>query len=203
MTITTEQLVELGVAEDTAEEVAESLNEACGKFGIDSELRVAGFISQCAHESRMFTCPEENLNYRADTLQRIWSKHFDEETAAAYAHHPQKIANRAYANRMGNGDEDSGDGWTFHGRGFIQLTGHDNYQAFGDAIGEDVLSAPEEVAKPRLAALSAAWFWHKNGLNRFADAKDVVGLTQHVNGGTVGLKERQALFSKALDIFGE
>lgn len=173
MDITAEKLVAAGLAsEEVAAKVAAALDEACKRFGIDTAPRVAGFLAQCAHESCKFTATEENLRYSATALQKTWPKRFDAATAAAYAKQAQRIANRAYASRMGNGNEASGDGWKFRGRGFIQLTGHDNYKALGVALGEDVLGHADKVAEPRLAALSAAWFWSRNGLNAIADKLD-------------------------------
>lgn len=202
MKITTEQLVKSGLAgPNTAAKVVEALSDACSKFGVNTGLRVAGFLAQCAHESTHFTRTEENLNYSRRGLLQTWPKRFTPELASDCAYKPERIANIAYANRMGNGDEASGDGWRYRGRGFIQLTGHDNYQAFGDAIGEDVVSHPELVAQPRLAALSAAWYWQTHGLNALADAQDIVGMTKRINGGTVGLEERKKLYQQALKVF--
>lgn len=202
MSITAEQLVQAGLASaEVAAKVVDSLNAACQKFGIVSGHQLAGFLSQCSHESERFTHVEENLNYRAQTLIKVWPKNFDDANASSYSHRPDAIANRAYAGHMGNGDEKSGDGWRFHGRGFIQLTGRANYHDFGAAVGEDVVTHPEQVAQPRLAAMSAAWFWHVHGLNALADAKDVVGMTRKINGGILGLDERRRLFEAALVVF--
>lgn len=184
----------------TAESVAESLGSACDRFGIDTPLRLAGFLSQCAHESVGFKVTQENLNYSAQALVRVFPKRFDGRQAIEYQRQPERIANRAYADRMGNGPEASGDGWRFRGRGFIQLTGRTNYAAFGKALDEDVLADPSAVASPRLAALSAAWFWQTHRLNELADAKDVLGMTKRINGGTNGLEERERLYKQAIAV---
>jgi len=164
------------------------------KFQIDSALRLAHFLAQCGHESGGFRLTKENLNYSAKGLMGIFKKYFPTEAAAAaYARQPEKIANKVYGNRMGNGTEASGDGAKFCGRGYIQLTGKDNYTAFGKSIGEDVCANPQVVAE-KYALLSAAWFFNKNGLHKMADggATDAVvtSITKRVNGGTIGLPDR-------------
>jgi putative chitinase len=174
--------------------VIDSIPEVASKFGINTPLRVAHFLAQCGHESGGFRVTSENLNYSAKGLNGIFRKYFPTEaSAAAYARNPQKIANKVYANRMANGNEASGDGFRFRGRGYIQLTGRDNYTQFGKAIGVDIPSNPDLVAS-KYALASAAWFWSKNGLNRLADggATDAVvtSVTRRVNGGTIGLADR-------------
>lgn len=164
------------------------------KFQIDSALRLAHFLAQCGHESGGFRLTKENLNYSAKGLNGIFKKYFPTEAAAAaYARQPEKIANKVYGGRMGNGPESSGDGAKFCGRGYIQLTGKDNYTAFGKSIGEDVCANPQVVAE-KYALLSAAWFFNKNGLHKMADggASDAVvtSITKRVNGGTIGLPDR-------------
>jgi putative chitinase len=164
------------------------------KFEINNSLRLAHFLAQCGHESGGFKLVQENLNYGAKGLRGIFSKYFpDDAKAALYERKPEKIANLVYGGRMGNGPEASGDGWKFHGRGFIQLTGHDNYKAFADSIGEDTLSNPDLIAT-KYPLASAAWFFHKNGLHKLADggATDAVvtSITKRVNGGTIGLEDR-------------
>jgi putative chitinase len=164
------------------------------KFQIDSALRLAHFLAQCGHESGGFRLTKENLNYSAKGLNSIFKKYFPTEVAAAvYARQPEKIANKVYGGRMGNGPEASGDGAKFCGRGYIQLTGKDNYTAFGKSIGEDVCANPQIVAE-KYALLSAAWFFNKNGLHKMADggASDAVvtSITKRVNGGTIGLPDR-------------
>jgi len=163
------------------------------KFEINTPIRLAHFLAQCGHESGGFKLVQENLNYGAKGLLGIFPKYFDTGTAAAYERKPEKIANVVYASRMGNGDKASGDGWKFHGRGFIQLTGHDNYKAFSAAINEDCVANPDLVAT-KYPLASAAWFFHKNGLHKIADegATDAVvtKVTKRVNGGTIGLDDR-------------
>ena len=164
------------------------------KFQIDSALRLAHFLAQCGHESGGFRLTKENLNYSAKGLNGIFKKYFPTlESALPYERKPEKIANKVYGGRMGNGPEASGDGAKFCGRGYIQLTGKDNYTAFGKSIGEDVCANPQVVAE-KYALLSAAWFFNKNGLHKMADggATDTVvtSITKRVNGGTIGLPDR-------------
>jgi putative chitinase len=174
--------------------VIDSIPEVASKFGINTPLRVAHFLAQCGHESGGFRVTQENLNYSAKGLNGIFKKYFPTEaSAASYARQPQKIANKVYANRMANGSEASGDGYKFRGRGYIQLTGRDNYTQFGKAIGVDIPSNPDLVSST-YALASAAWFWSKNGLNKLADAgasdTAVTSITKRVNGGTIGLADR-------------
>ena len=164
------------------------------KFQIDSALRLAHFLAQCGHESGGFRLTKENLNYSAKGLNGIFKKYFPTlESALPYERKPEKIANKVYGGRMGNGPESTGDGAKFCGRGYIQLTGKDNYTAFGKSIGEDVCANPQVVAE-KYALLSAAWFFNKNGLHKMADggATDAVvtSITKRVNGGTIGLPDR-------------
>jgi putative chitinase len=168
--------------------------DTAAKFQINTPLRLAHFLAQCGHESGGFRVTQENLNYSAKGLAGIFKKYFPTEAAATpYARQPQKIANKVYANRMSNGSEASGDGYKFRGRGYIQLTGRDNYTQFGKAIGEDIASNPDKVSS-QYALLSAAWFWSKNGLNKLADGGStdttVTSITKRVNGGTIGLADR-------------
>jgi putative chitinase len=164
------------------------------KFQIDSALRLAHFLAQCGHESGGFRLTKENLNYSAKGLMGIFKKYFPTEALAnQYARQPEKIANKVYGGRMGNGPESSGEGAKFCGRGYIQLTGKDNYTAFGKSIGEDVCANPQVVAE-KYALLSAAWFFNKNGLHKMADGGStdavVTSITKRVNGGTIGLADR-------------
>jgi putative chitinase len=174
--------------------VIQMIPETAAKFNINTPLRLAHFLAQCGHESGGFKATSENLNYSAKGLMGIFKKYFPTEALAnAYQRNPQKIANKVYANRMANGDEASGDGYKFRGRGYIQLTGKDNYTQFGKAIGEDILSNPD-VVSGKYALLSAAWFWSKNGLNNLSDGGStdavVTSITKRVNGGTIGLADR-------------
>jgi putative chitinase len=164
------------------------------KFGVNTPLRLSHFLAQCGHESGGFRVTQENLNYSAKGLQGIFKKYFPSEALALdYAKKPQKIANRVYGGRMGNGNEASGDGFKFRGRGFIQLTGRDNYKAFDDAVEDNILENPDLVAT-KYPLASAAWFWNKNKLNQLADKGDttevVTMVTKRVNGGTIGLADR-------------
>jgi putative chitinase len=168
--------------------------DTAAKFQINTPLRLAHFLAQCGHESGGFRATQENLNYSAKGLAGIFKKYFPTEASAApYARQPQKIASKVYGGRMGNGNEASGEGYKFRGRGYIQLTGKENYTAFGKSIGEDIISNPDVVAS-KYALLSAAWFFSKNGLHKMADegASDTVvtKITKRVNGGTIGLPDR-------------
>ena len=167
-------------------------------FGIDTPVELAHFLSQCGHESAGFKVVNENLNYSAKGLLGIFKKYFPTPALAeAYQRKPEKIANKVYASRMGNGDEASGEGFKFRGRGFIQLTGKQNYTAFGKSIGVDIAANPDLVAT-KYPLLSAAWFFSKNCLSKCKDASDasVLAVTKCVNGGTIGLADRQKHFKE-------
>ena len=159
-------------------------------------------MAQCAHESGGFTALHENLNYKAESLCKVWPRYFNTSNANDYAHQPEKIACRAYAGRMGNGDEASGDGWSYCGRGLIQLTGKNNYQAFADSIQTDISQIPAYLQTFEGAIQSACWFWENNNLNACADAGDIVKMTKVINGGTLGLDDRTARYNHALQILG-
>ena len=181
----------------------EALDQLLDDYGIDTPLRVAHFVAQCAHESGNFVFIKENLNYKAASLQKIFSKYFPTaELAAQYANKPEKIANRIYANRMGNGPETSGDGYRYCGRGLIQLTGKDNYTFFAGSLDIPVEEASDYLATFEGAAQSACWFWEQNNLNRFADANDTKGLTRAINGGYIGLDDRISHTEHALHVLG-
>jgi len=174
--------------------VIQMIPDTAAKFQINTPLRLAHFLAQCGHESGGFKATQENLNYSAKGLNGIFKKYFPTlESALPYERKPEKIASKVYGGRMGNGPESSGEGYKFRGRGYIQLTGKENYTAFGKAIGEDILSNPDVVAS-KYALLSAAWFFSKNGLHKMADggASDTVvtSITKRVNGGTIGLPDR-------------
>jgi putative chitinase len=169
----------------------EGLAEACDKFEINTLSRQACFLAQVGHESGGFNAVKENLNYSADGLTKIFHKYFPTlESAHPYERNPEAIANRVYANRMGNGDEASGDGFKYRGRGLIQLTGHDNYHAFASDLGLEIDEAIEYLETYEGAAMSAAWFWWRNNLNDWADKEDMLTLTKKINGGTIGLDDR-------------
>ena len=172
--------------------VISQIPDTASKFGIDTPIKLAHFLSQCGHESGGFKITQENLNYSAKGLRGIFGKYFPTDTLAeSYQRNPQKIANKVYSSRMGNGDENSGDGYKFRGRGYIQLTGRDNYTAFGKSINEDIANNPDLVST-KYPLLSAAWFFSKNCLKKCVDASDqtVTSVTKCVNGGTIGLSER-------------
>ena len=173
------------------------------KYEINTKERAAMFLAQCGHESNSFTVMKENLNYSVDGLLKVFPRYFPTRVLAeSYARQPEKIANRVYANRMGNKDETSGDGWKFRGKGLIQLTGHDNVAAFAASVGKTIDEAILYLETKEGALESACWYWSKNGLNKLADVKDIVSSTKRINGGTIGLTDRQARFEKALTILG-
>ena len=184
-----------------AGEWIDAINETFEKFDISTPERQACFLGQCAHESGGFTALSENLNYSAASLCRVWPKRFPTlGDGQNCERNPQKIANKVYASRMGNGDEESGEGYAYRGRGLIQLTGKSNYQACGEALGVDLVENPDLVATPQYAALSAGWFWNKNKLNAYADKGDMEGLTKKINGGTHGIEDRVARTQAAIDV---
>lgn len=204
--ITPELLVKCKLCDQgTASKWAPYLQAAAEKFHIDTPERIAGWLAQCAHETGNFRTLIENLNYSSEALLKVFPKYFNKIEAAQCGRKPEKIANKIYANRMGNGDVASGDGWKYRGRGMIQLTGKTNYRMFGKDIGQEaeLLSNPDMLLEPKYAALSAGWFWAINGLNQFADNKDILGMTKRINGGTNGLDHRKELYTqicKALSI---
>jgi len=177
----------------------EPLTAAFQRFDINTPERQAAFIGQCAHESGSFKTLQENLNYSAKGLNATWPSRFPSEEAAQPFHrNPEKIANKVYSGRMGNTDE--GDGWKYRGRGLIQLTGKDNYRLASDALGVDFVANPDLVLTREYAAMTAAWYWNKRGLNKEADAKDFTGMTKKINGGTIGLADRVAHINTALNV---
>jgi putative chitinase len=214
MIVEIKHLQAVGVKEP--EKWLEAIRGACEKFQINTEKRVAAFLAQCAHESGGFTMLTENLNYRATTMAACWPNRFavmgpDKKpvkdakgalTPNAFAisleKKPEPIANVCYSNRMGNGPIETGDGWKYRGRGLKQLTGEDNYTRCGTAIGVDLVSDPDKLLEPTYAALSAGWFWSSNKCGDFIDKDDFVGLTKKINGGTIGLADREARYKKCL-----
>ena len=183
-----------------AEALIPGMEAAIQTAELNTPERLAAFIAQCGHESDGFRFFEENLNYQAASLIRTWPTHFNEENANEYAHNPEKIANRAYANRNGNGDEESGDGWTYRGRGAIQLTFKENYEECSRDLGFDFIANPDAVSTPEGALLTAGWFWKRKNLNHHVDNNDFVALTKAVNGGTIGLEDRMARYEHAVPI---
>lgn len=172
-------------------------------YDINTPQRIAMFVAQCAHESGNFRILKENLNYRAESLTKVWPRHFPNlDIARQYANKQEAIANKAYANRMGNGDEASGDGWRYCGRGLIQLTGKDNYTRFAMSIETPVEEIPAYLGTFEGAVQSACWFWETNNLNQWCDQGDVTTVTKKINGGTIGLADRQKHYQHALHVLG-
>lgn len=173
--------------------VLNQLPDVVTKFELNTPLRLSHFLAQCGHESGGFKLVQENLNYSVDGLKKIFPKYFPGTLAESYARNPEKIASKVYGGRMGNGDESTKEGFKFRGRGYIQLTGKDNYKSFSTAINEDCVANPDLVAT-KYPLASAAWFFHKNGIHKIADggATDAVvtSVTKRVNGGTIGLADR-------------
>ncbi|MFM0306297.1 glycoside hydrolase family 19 protein [Paraburkholderia sp. RL17-383-BIF-A] len=178
------------------------LQAACDRFGINTPLRVAAFLAQCGVESARLTATSENLNYSAAGLLSTFSKYFDAASAEQYANQPQRIANRAYANRFGNGDEASGDGWKFRARSLIGITFRDNYVLCGLGIDLPLLEHPELLEQPAESALAAAWWWSNKKLNALADASQFQQITKAVDGGLNGYSERLALYGAAKKVLG-
>jgi len=204
---TKEQLAALIPGNKKVDEWYNALVDILPKYNITTEARVAGFIAQCAHESGNFMTLEENLNYREETLLKIFGRYFGpgKRNAAEYAKNPEKIANYVYmdefrTSKMGNVKE--GDGWRFRGRGLKQLTGRENYTAFGKTVNMTAEQAAEYVATEKGAIESACWFWNAKKLNEVADTGDVVKMTKIINGGDIGLADRQARYKKAMEVFG-
>ena len=181
----------------------DALSKVLPEYDITTPQRVAAFIAQCAHESGGFKALKENLNYQAASLCRVWPRLFPTmEIANKYAHKPEMIANRAYGNRMGNGDEASGDGYRYCGRGLIQLTGKDNYTAFAESIETPIEELPEYLSTFEGAVQSAAYFWSENNLNQYADSGDILTMTKRINGGTLGIEDRKKHYAHALHVLG-
>lgn len=184
------------------------LMEACDKYQIDTKLRLAAFLAQVAHESGRLSILEENLNYSAQALTSLFSKYFTPAMATAYARHPQIIANRIYGNRMGNGNEESGDGWKYRGRGPIQITGKNNYRRCGEALGIGLIEKPELLINPEYGSLSAAWYWDTVNANSYADIGDFDGVSDLINkgrktaakGDAIGYADRLAIYQHALNV---
>ena len=179
----------------------EPLNGTFQKYDVNTPKRQAAFIGQCAVESANFTRLQENLNYSAQRLTQVWPSRFPNiNMAESYAHNPEKLADFVYAGRMGNLQD--GDGWKFHGRGLIQLTGRENYANCGSGVGVDLIDNPDLLLTPKYAALSAGWFWNRKQLNLLADSGDIETMTKRINGGLTGLNERIAKITKALQVLG-
>lgn len=199
-----EQLSQMIPGNQNVHEWWEALIAVLLEYDLTSPERAAAFISQCAHESNNFTAIKENLNYRAVTLRKVFPKYFPVDSLAAqYEHKPELIANRIYGNRMGNGNEESGDGFRYCGRGLIQLTGKHNYQNFADSIGMPIEDMPEYLATFEGAVKSAAWFWNTNNINNLADTGDVLAVTKKINGGVIGYDDRLSRYNHAFAMLSE
>jgi putative chitinase len=184
-----------------AEHWYEALCEILPDYDINTIPRVAAFLAQTAHESGGYKAIKENLNYRAETLMKVWPRLFPNmDIANQYAHKPEAIANRAYGGRMGNGPEDSGDGYKFCGRGLIQLTGKDNYTRYAQSTEQSLDEASEHLTTFEGCVQSAAWFWEANNLNQWADSGDMKTLTKRINGGDLGLADRIQHYQHALHV---
>lgn len=203
--LTSEQFHHLFPRNGDPEGWAESMNSVFPVYEINTPQRIAAFLAQCGHESGGFTVFEENLNYSAQGLCNIFKKYFPTlDSAQAYARKPEMIANKVYANRMGNGPESSGDGYKYRGRGPIQLTGKSNYTAFAKEMFEnwqEVVENPDWVTWDKdFALMSAIWFWNKTGLNKEADSGDIKTMTRKINGGFIGLEDRIKHYNEAIHL---
>ena len=204
--LTLSQLKQLLPKNPYVEHWHHALEQLFPDYDINTPKRMAAFIAQCSHESGGFMVLKENLNYKAATLRKIFPKYFpNDQIAQEYASKPNKqvaIASKVYANRMGNGDEASQEGWKFCGRGLIQLTGRSNYQAFADSLEMNIDDVPEYLATFEGASQSACWYWESQKLNQWADAGDILTLTKRINGGTIGLEDRKKHYEHALHVLG-
>lgn len=198
--ITVEQLKKIVPLCSDPETIVKLLNTYGPVFGIDTKQELGMFVAQTAHESGSYNQLRENMNYSADTLKRVFPKYFPTQALAnAYARQPEKIANKVYANRMGNGSESSGDGWRYRGRGYIQITGKDNYVACAKGIGKKLEELPDFLETKPGAMMSAMWWYHNAGL---VGKTDIVTVTKKINGGTNGLTERKLFYSRAKSVLG-
>jgi putative chitinase len=206
MELTKEQLKQLLPKNPYIDHWFHALSQLLPDYEINTPKRISAFMAQCAHESGSFTSLKENLNYKPASLRKLFGKYFPtDELAEEYCSKPNKqeaIASRIYANRMGNGPEESGDGYKYCGRGLIQLTGKSNYVAFADSLEITPEEASEYLATFEGAAQSACWFWETNNLNALADKGDILTMTKRINGGTIGLEDRIKHYEEALHIFG-
>lgn len=198
---TLKQLEEIVPGNAHTEAWYDALIQILPEYEINTPERIAAFLAQCVHESGGFKAIKENLNYKAASLRKVFPKYFpNDELAAQYAHNQEAIANRVYGNRMGNGDEHSGDGYTYCGRGLIQLTGHDNYKAFADSLSMTMEETVEFLQTFEGCVQSACWFWESNSLNTLADAGDIKAMTKRINGGYIGLEDRIKHYEHALHV---
>ena len=203
MELTKQQLKQLLPKNPYIDQWHNALSQLLPDYEINTPQRIAAFIAQCAHESGNFIFLSENLNYKPESLVKIFHKYFPTiESTNGYAKNPQKIANKIYANRMGNGDEASGDGYKYRGRGLIQLTGKTNYTSFAASLEISPEEAAEYTQTFEGAAQSGCWFWETNKLNQFADSGDILTMTKRINGGTIGLEDRKKHYAHALHVLG-
>jgi putative chitinase len=203
MELTKQQLKQLLPKNPYIDQWHKALSQLFPDYEINTAKRIAAFMAQCAHESGGFIFLTENLNYKAESLMKVFPKYFkDMATAKAYERKPEKIANKIYADRMGNGNEASGDGYKYRGRGLIQLTGKTNYTWFAASLEISPEEAAEYTQTFEGAAQSACWFWETNKLNQFADSGDIVTMTKRINGGTIGLDDRIKHYEHALHVLG-
>ena len=200
MEIRQDQLAQILPGNPYVEHWTDALNKILPDYDINSVNRIAAFLGETYVESAGYTALHENLNYTAQSLCRVWPGHFTADIADQYAHNPERIANRAYAGRMGNGDEASGDGWNYCGRGLIQITGRNNYQAFADSLQMNIADVPAFLQTFEGAIQSATAFWETNNLNQFADSWNIQKLSIKINGGELGLPERIAQCNHALQV---
>jgi putative chitinase len=201
--LTKDKLYKIVPAVEIVVEIDTIVNEINAAFkDAPNERRMAMFIAQCAHESTGFTRKLENLNYSKEALLSLFGKYFDKDPAIAAQYHrqPEKIANKIYASRMGNGPTESGEGWKFRGRGYIQLTGKENYTNCGKGLGVNLIETPEYLETVEGAIKSAIWFWNSRNLNTPSDEDDVVTVTKKINGGRHGLEERTAYYNRAKEV---
>lgn len=206
MTLSLDQLYEINgkMYKDKCEYYLEALNLILPEYQINTKLRLCHFLAQIIHESGHLKYNQENLNYSAKALRSVFGKYFPTDALAEqYARKPEKIANRVYANRMGNGDEDSGDGWLRRGRGLIQLTGTDNYKACSKALNIDLMKNPDLiVSNAEVCVKTACWFWSSKRLNEWADKDDIITITKKINGGYNGLEDRTKILNTAKKVLG-
>ena len=206
LALTLDQLQQIVPKNPYIEHWHKAFCEILPDYDINAPKRIAAFLAQCAHESGGFTAIKENLNYRPQTLVTLFKKYFDLDTATRYCALPNKqeaIANRIYASRMGNGDEASGDGYRYCGRGLIQLTGKDNYTRYAQSTEQTVEEASEHLTTFEGCVQSAAWFWEANNLNQYADSGDILTMTKRINGGTIGLADRVKHYNQACQVLGD
>jgi putative chitinase len=203
MELTKEQLKQLLPKNPYIDQWFNALSQLLPDYEINTPQRIAAFLAQCAHESGEFIFLKENLNYKAASLRKVFPKYFPtDELAAQYANKPEKIANRVYGGRMGNGPEETGDGFKYCGRGLIQITGKENYTWFAASLQITPEEASQYMQTFEGAAQSACWFWETNNLNQYADKGDIVTMTKRINGGTIGLEDRIKHYEHALHVFG-